>query len=106
MAIKEGFMKAKPILLEPIMFVEVEVPEAYMGDIIGNLSSRRGKIEGMDTIMGVSKVRSKVPLSEMFGYATDIRNSTKGQGTFTMEFSCYEEVPAAVAEPIITGRKK
>jgi len=106
MAIKEGFMKAKPIILEPIMFVEVEVPEAFMGDIIGNLSSRRGKIEGMDTVMGTSKVRSKVPLSEMFGYATDIRNSTKGQGTFTMEFSCYEEVPAAVAEPIISGRKK
>ncbi len=106
MALKEGFMKAKPILLEPIMGIEVEVPEAYMGDVIGDMSSRRGRIEGMVTEYGISKVRGKVPLSEMFGYATDIRNRTKGQGTFTMEFACYEEVPAAVAEPIITGRKK
>ena len=106
MALKEGFMKAKPILLEPIMSLEIEVPEAYMGDVIGDLSSRRGRIEGMVTEQGVSKVHGKVPLSEMFGYATDIRNKTKGQGTFTMEFSCYEEVPANIAEPIITGKKK
>ena len=106
MALKEGFMKAKPILLEPIMGIEVEVPELYMGDVIGDISSRRGRIEGMVTELGISKVHGKVPLSEMFGYATDIRNKTKGQGTFTMEFACYEEVPAAVAEPIITGRKK
>ena len=106
MALKEGFMKAKPILLEPIMGIEVEVPELYMGDVIGDMSSRRGRIEGMVTEHGISKVHGKVPLSEMFGYATDIRNRTKGQGTFTMEFACYEEVPAAVAEPIITGRKK
>ncbi len=106
MALKEGFMKSKPILLEPIMNLEIEVPEAYMGDVIGDISSRRGRIEGMVTELGVSKVRGKVALSEMFGYATDIRNRTKGQGTFTMEFSCYEEVPASVAEPIITGRKK
>lgn len=106
MALKEGFMKAKPILLEPIMGIEVEVPELYMGDVIGDMSSRRGRIEGMVTEHGISKVHGKVPLSEMFGYATDIRNRTKGQGTFTMEFACYEEVPANVAEPIITGRKK
>jgi len=106
MALKEGFMKAKPILLEPIMGLEVEVPEAYMGDVIGDISSRRGRIEGMTTELGISKVKGKVPLSEMFGYATDIRNRTKGQGTFTMEFACYEEVPANVAEPIITGKKK
>ena len=106
MALKEGFMKAKPILLEPIMELEVEVPENFMGDVIGNISSRRGRIEGMNTELGISKVKAKVPLSEMFGYATDVRNMTKGQGTFTMEFSCYEEVPANVAEPIITGRKK
>lgn len=106
MAIKEGFMKAKPILLEPIMGLEVEVPEAFMGDVIGDLSSRRGRIEGMTTEHGVSKVKGKVPLSEMFGYATDIRNKTKGQGTFTMEFACYEEVPSNIAEPIITGKKK
>lgn len=106
MALKEGFMKAKPILLEPIMFLEVEVPEDYMGDVIGNISSRRGRIEGMVTELGVSRVQAKVPLAEMFGYATDIRNMTKGQGTFTMEFACYEEVPTQVAEPIITGKKK
>src|SRR3989338_1521780 len=106
MAIKEGFMKARPVLLEPIMGIEVEVPEAYMGDVIGDISSRRGRIEGMTTENSVSKVRGEVPLSSMFGYATDIRNRTKGQGTFTMEFACYEEVPNAVAEPIITGRKK
>ena len=106
MALKEGFMKAKPILLEPIMNLEVEVPEAFMGDVIGDISSRRGRIEGMVTEHGLSKVHGKVPLSEMFGYATDIRNRTKGQGTFTMEPACYEEVPANVAEPIITGRKK
>ncbi|MBI3591457.1 MAG: elongation factor G [Candidatus Melainabacteria bacterium] len=106
MALKEGFMKARPILLEPIMDLEVEVPENFMGDVIGNISSRRGRIEGMTTEAGISKVRAKVPLSEMFGYATDIRNMTKGQGTFTMEFACYEEVPANVAEPIISGKKK
>lgn len=106
MAIKEGFMKAKPILLEPIMNLEIEVPEEFMGDVIGDVSSRRGRVEGMTTERGVSKVKGKVPLSEMFGYATDIRNRTKGQGTFTMEFACYEEIPAAVAEPIISGKKK
>ncbi|MBI2995683.1 MAG: elongation factor G [Candidatus Melainabacteria bacterium] len=106
MALKEGFMKARPILLEPIMDLEVEVPESFMGDVIGNISSRRGRIEGMNTEMGVSKVHAKVPLAEMFGYATDIRNMTKGQGTFTMEFACYEEVPNNVAEPIISGKKK
>lgn len=106
MALKEGFMKSKPILLEPIMSLEIEVPELYMGDVIGDLSSRRGRIEGMVTEYGLSKVRGKVPLSAMFGYATDIRNKTKGQGTFTMEFACYEEVPANIAEPIITGKKK
>lgn len=106
MAFKEGFMKASPIILEPIMTLEIEVPEEYMGDVIGDVSSRRGRVEGMETDKGVSKVKGKVPLSEMFGYATDIRNRTKGQGTFTMEFACYEEVPAQVAEPIIAGRKK
>ena len=106
MAFKEGFMKAKPTLLEPVMGLEVEVPEEYMGEVIGDISSRRGKIEGMNTERGISKVHSKVPLSEMFGYATDIRNKTKGQGTFTMEFAYYDEVPSQVAEPIISGKKK
>lgn len=105
MAFKEGFMKAKPVLLEPIMKVEVEVPEEYMGDVIGDLSSRRGTVQGMDTIDKFSKVRSMVPLSEMFGYATDIRNKTRGQGTFVMEFDHYAEVPHAIAEQVITGHK-
>lgn len=105
MAFKEGFMKAKPILLEPVMKVEVEVPEDYMGDVIGDISSRRGRVEGMDTLDKLSKVRAQVPLSEMFGYATDIRNKTRGQGTFTMEFDHYEEVPGNIAETVISGRK-
>jgi len=101
-AFKEGFMHAKPVLLEPIMKVEVEVPEEFMGDVIGDISSRRGKIEGMETNDKLSKVRATVPLSEMFGYATDVRNKTKGQGTFVMEFLHYEEVPTAIAEQVIT----
>jgi elongation factor G len=105
MAFKEGFMKAKPILLEPVMKVEVEVPEEFMGDVIGDISSRRGRIEGMDTSDQLSKVKAHVPLSEMFGYATDIRNKTRGQGTFVMEFSHYEEVPNSIAEAVIKGTK-
>jgi len=105
MALKEGFMRAKPILLEPIMSIEVEVPEIFMGDVIGDLSSRRGRIEGMVTEKGISKVDCKAPLAEMFGYATSVRNLTKGQGTFTMEFACYEEIPGNIAEPIISGKK-
>jgi elongation factor G len=101
MAFKEGFMKAKPILLEPIMRVEVEVPEEFMGDVIGDISSRRGRIEGMETNDKLSRVKASVPLSQMFGYATDIRNKTKGQGTFVMEFAHYEEVPQSIAEAII-----
>ncbi|MBS1994039.1 MAG: elongation factor G [Cyanobacteria bacterium SZAS LIN-3] len=103
---KEGFMKANPILLEPIMKVEVEVPEEFMGDVIGDISSRRGRIEGMETVDNLSKVRSSVPLSEMFGYATDIRNKTRGQGTFTMEFAHYEEVPKVIAEAVISNKKE
>lgn len=106
MAFKEGFMKAKPILLEPVMKVEVEVPEDFMGDVIGDISSRRGRVEGMDTVDSLSKVKAQVPLSEMFGYATDIRNRTRGQGTFTMEFDHYEEVPGNIADDVIAGRKK
>jgi len=105
MAFKEGFMKSKPILLEPVMKVEVEVPEEYMGDVIGDISSRRGRVEGMDTVNQLSKVRAQVPLAEMFGYATDIRNKTRGQGTFTMEFSQYEEVPAGIADAVIHNKK-
>jgi elongation factor G len=104
-AFKEGFMKAKPVLLEPVMKVEVDVPEEFMGDVIGDISSRRGRIEGMDTSDSLSKVKALVPLSEMFGYATDIRNKTRGQGTFVMEFIHYEEVPGSIAEGIIKGTK-
>jgi elongation factor G len=99
-------MKATPILLEPIMKVEVEVPEEFMGDVIGDISSRRGRIEGMDTVNSLSKVRASVPLSEMFGYATDIRNKTRGQGTFVMEFANYEEVPNSIADAVITSKKE
>jgi len=100
-AFKEGFMKASPVLLEPMMKVEVEVPEEFMGEAIGDISSRRGRIDGMETRDSLSKVKAIVPLSEMFGYATDIRNKTKGQGTFVMEFLQYEEVPKSIADEII-----
>jgi elongation factor G len=102
---KEGFMKAKPVLLEPLMKVEVDVPEEYVGDVIGDVSSRRGKIEGMETVDKLSKVKATVPLAEMFGYATDVRNKTRGQGTFVMEFLHFEEVPHAIAEGVISGKK-
>lgn len=105
MAIKEAVMKASPVLLEPMMKVEVEVPEDFIGNVIGDLNSRRGHIEGQDTEQGVAKVTSKVPLAEMFGYATDIRSKTQGRGIFTMEFSHYEEVPRNVAETIIAKSK-
>jgi elongation factor G len=101
LAIKEAAKKAKPVLLEPIMAVEVVVPEEYMGDVIGDLNSRRGRIEGME-LRGTSQIiKSMVPLSEMFGYATELRSRTQGRGSFTMHFGKYEEVPAALAEEII-----
>jgi elongation factor G len=105
MAIKEAVMKAAPVLLEPMMKVEVEVPEDFIGNVIGDLNSRRGQIEGQETEAGIAKVAAKVPLAEMFGYATDIRSKTQGRGIFTMEFSHYEEVPRNVAETIITKSK-
>ena len=105
MAIKEGVMKASPVLLEPMMKVEVEVPEDFLGDVMGDLNSRRGQIEGMDTEKGLAKVNVKVPLAEMFGYATDIRSKTQGRGIFTMEFSHYDETPRNVAETIIAKSK-
>lgn len=103
-AIKEGVMRCAPVLLEPMMKVEVEVPENFLGDIMGNLNSRRGQIEGMASEAGLAKVTAKVPLAEMFGYATDIRSMTQGRGVFTMEFSHYDEVPRNVAETIIKAR--
>jgi elongation factor G len=105
MAMKEAVMKASPVLLEPMMKVEVEVPENYLGDVMGDLNSRRGQIEGMGSEQGLAKVTVKVPLAEMFGYATDIRSKTQGRGIFSMEFSHYDEVPRNVAEAIIAKSK-
>jgi elongation factor G len=105
MAMKEAVMKAAPVLLEPMMKVEVEVPENFLGDVMGDLNSRRGQIEGMGSEQGLAKVTAKVPLAEMFGYATDIRSKTQGRGIFSMEFSNYEEVPRNVAEAIIAKSK-
>ncbi|CDN15846.1 Translation elongation factor G [Richelia intracellularis] len=105
MAMREAAMKASPVLLEPMMKVEVEVPENFLGDVMGDLNSRRGQIEGMGSEDGLSKVTAKVPLAEMFGYATDIRSKTQGRGVFSMEFSHYEEVPRNVSEAIIAKSK-
>jgi elongation factor G len=101
MAFKEATRKANPVLLEPIMAVEVVVPEEFMGDVIGDLSSRRGKVLGMNTRPAAQAIDARVPLAQMFGYATDLRSMTQGRATYTMQFSHYEPVPAAVAEGII-----
>jgi elongation factor G len=105
MAIKEAVMKASPVLLEPMMKVEVEVPDNFIGNVIGDLNARRGQIEGQDNEDGVAKVTAKVPLAKMFGYATDIRTKTQGRGIFSMEFSNYDEVPRSDAEAIIAKNK-
>jgi len=102
LAIKEAVRKAKPVLLEPIMSVEVVVPEQYMGDVIGDLNSRRGRIEGMQLRGTTQIIKAMVPLSEMFGYATELRSRTQGRGSFTMHFGRYEEVPASLAEEIVS----
>ncbi|MDR1714040.1 MAG: elongation factor G, partial [Coriobacteriales bacterium] len=102
MAIKDALRKSKPVLLEPMMEVEVETPEDYMGDVMGNLSSRRGQIQGIDERGGAKLVRAIVPLSEMFGYATDLRSSTQGRASYTMQFSSYEPVPKNIAEEIVS----
>jgi elongation factor G len=101
MAIKEGLRKASPKLLEPMMAVEVVTPEDFMGDVMGDLSSRRGQIEGMEPRGGAQVIRAKVPLSEMFGYATDLRSRTQGRAAYTMQFANYEQVPKSVAEEIV-----
>ena len=106
MAFKEGCKKAKSVILEPIMKVEITVPEEYMGDVIGDVNSRRGRMEGMDGNDGMQEIHSFVPLSEMFGYATDLRSKTQGRGTYTMEPSHYEEVPKSVFESIVASRTK
>ena len=101
MAFKKAARQAKPVLLEPIMAVEVVTPEDYMGDVIGDLSSRRGRIEGMEQRGNAQVVRSQVPLAEMFGYATDLRSRTQGRATYTMQFDSYQQVPVSIAEEII-----
>ncbi len=105
LAFKDGCAKASPVLLEPVFKVEVVVPEDYMGEVMGNVSSRRGRIEGMEGRNGLQAIRAVVPLAEMFGYATDLRSRTQGRGTYTMQFSHFEEVPRNVAEAIIEKRK-
>lgn len=104
LAFKEGVSKAGPMLLEPLMKVEVVVPEDYMGDVMGNLNSRRGRIEGMESRNGAQVINAYVPLSDMFGYATDLRSKTQGRGTFSMQFSHYERMPQSVAEKILGKR--
>ena len=104
MAFKEAMQKASPVLLEPIMRVEVTTPEDYMGDVIGDINSRRGRIEGMDDIGGGKMIRGFVPLSEMFGYATDLRSRTQGRGNYSMFFEKYEQVPKSVQEKILSKK--
>ena len=106
MAFKEGCRKAKSVILEPIMRVEITVPEEYMGDVIGDINSRRGKMEGMEARSGSQIIRGFIPLSEMFGYATDLRSKTQGRGTYAMEPSHYEEVPRSILETIVASRAK
>ena len=101
MAFKEALRKAAPVLLEPVMDVEVVVPEEFMGDVIGDISARRGKVQGMTSKAGAQVVESRVPLSQMFGYATDLRSRTQGRATYTMQFSRYEEVPETVKEDML-----
>src|SRR5436189_5999764 len=104
MALKEAMKRAKPRLLEPVMLVEVTTPEEYLGDVMGNLNSRRGRVEGMEPVGNAQVVRSIVPLAEMFGYATDIRSMSQGRATFHMEFDHYEEVPQSIAGEIIDAQ--
>mgnify|MGYP000898973532 CR=1 FL=1 len=105
MAFKDAVNKAKPVILEPIFKLEITVPEEYMGDVMGDVNSRRGRIEGMEARAGAQVIRGFVPLSEMFGYATDLRSKTQGRGVYTMQFSHYEEVPKSISEDIVAGKK-
>jgi elongation factor G len=105
MAFKEGMKKANPVILEPIMKVEIEVPEEYMGDVIGDINRRRGQVNSMEDQHGIKKITAFVPLAEMFGYSTDLRSMTQGRGTYSMVFDHYEEVPNNIAEEIIKERQ-
>jgi elongation factor G len=104
MAFKEAMKRAKPKLLEPVMAVEVTTPEDYLGDVMGNLNGRRGRIESMSPVGNAQVVKASVPLSEMFGYATDLRSMTQGRADFTMQFDRYEEVPQSIASEIIDAQ--
>jgi elongation factor G len=104
LAMQEAAKRAKPTLLEPIFFVEVVTPEEYMGDVIGDLNRRRGRVEGMEPRGNAQVVRAMVPLSEMFGYATDVRSMTQGRATYTMQFEKYEDVPPNIATKVIEER--
>ena len=106
MAFKDAAKKANPIILEPMMKVTVIVPEDYMGDVIGDLNSRRGQIQGMEDRNGAKQINSRVPLSEMFGYVNDLRSKTQGRGQYTMEPDGYEPVPKSIAESIVNERAK
>jgi elongation factor G len=106
MALKEGLRRAGPVLLEPIMDVEVVTPSDYMGDIIGDLSSRRGKVGGMTERAGARVIGASVPLGEMFGYSTTLRSMSQGRAVFTMQFAHYEEVPKSKAEEIMSANGK
>jgi elongation factor G len=101
MAVKEAARRAGPVLLEPIMAVEVVTPDEYMGDVIGDLNSRRGKLEGMDQRGSSQVIRAHVPLSAMFGYVTDLRSKTQGRATSTMQFHSYQQVPESIAKEIV-----
>jgi len=105
MAFKEACARAKPVLLEPIMKVEVVVPEEYMPPVFGDLNARRSAIQGTENRAGSNVIRVEVPLAQMFGYATDLRSRTQGRATFTMHFSHYAELPAALAEEVIKKQK-
>ena len=106
MCFKEAMAKAAPVLLEPIMKVEVTMPEEYMGDVIGSLNSKRGQIEGMDDIGGGKIVKAFVPLSEMFGYSTELRSATQGRGNYSMFFEKYQAAPKSVQDKIASARAK
>jgi elongation factor G len=105
MAFKKGIQEAHPILLEPIMNIEVVVPEEMMGDVIGDLNSRRGKIQGMESSGRLQKIKASVPQTEMYKYSTQLRSITQGRGTFTQSFSHYEEIPKEISEKIIDEHK-
>jgi len=106
MAFQDGVKRSNPVILEPIMKVQIIMPEDYLGDITGDLSAKRGRIDSMEDRMGIKVVNAMVPLSELFGYATKLRSMTQGRGSFTMEFDHYDQVPGNIAQEIIEGKRK